>query len=101
MVLKANTHCLSDYIFTTAVKTREERTYHFYFTDVQNEAQSGLHKATLLERETQITPNPTLFLPQAKMSLAGGVLRSREVLTLLGRGLEASESDTPVNFHPQ
>lgn len=55
----------------------------------------------LLEKGTQLTPNPALFLPQGQDVLGRGGFSGTEVLTLFGRGLEASESDTPVNFHPQ
>lgn len=51
---------------------REGREYYSHFTDAENEAQRGVHKATLLERESLLTPSPTLFLPQAEMYLADG-----------------------------
>jgi hypothetical protein len=59
-------------------------------------------QASLLEKEqTQLTPGPTPLIPWLRSPWWVGVPRSTEILTLSGRGLDISESDTPVNFNSQ
>lgn len=40
-------------------------------------------------------------MPTHPSSFTGQDVLERDALTLSGRGLEASESDTPVDLHPQ
>lgn len=68
------------------MESREGREYYSHFTDAPNEAQRGLHKATLLERETLLIPNPTFFLPQAKMYLADGGSQEQRSTYLFWKG---------------
>lgn len=54
-----------------------------------------------VDSESHRVPFSSLFSSTSQISLADGVLGSRKVHTLFGRGLEAGESDAPVNFHPE